>query len=393
MKVLKKIFSNKGVLTLISSLLCILLGLFVGYIVLLCINPEGAWKAIVVLVKNCFYYTKKEKVLSYLGSTLVKTAPLLLCSLSVLFAYKAGLFNIGASGQYAVGAGVCLWLALGPHLPWYVCVLAAMAAGALWGTLSGLLKAFCNVNEVISCIMLNWISLYLVNELLKTVKEGASPNTLQLAKNGAQALLPSLGLGKLFAGNKFVTIAIPISVIVAVVVWVVLEKTKFGYELKATGFNRNAARYCGMKEKRNIVLTMAIAGMISGLAAAMLYLTGIEQWHTSASSVPSMGFDGIAAAFLGGLHPIGTIFSSYFIKHISLGGAYIDKSLYSAQVSDLIAAIIIYLCAFVLFFKQFMMSRLTRSRAAAKPPVPESEKTESLASAEDKPEETGKEDN
>lgn len=367
----KKILKSNAFLTILSSVLCILLGLFVGYIVLLCINPGGAWKAIITLVKNCFYYTKKEKILSYLGSTLVKTAPLLLCSLSVLFAYKAGLFNIGASGQYTVGAGVCLWLALRAGMPWYVCVLAAMAAGAIWGALSGLLKAYCNVNEVISCIMLNWIGLYLINELLKGVKEGSSPYTIQLAKNAPDALLPTLGLGGLFAGNKYVGIAIPVAVIVAFAVWIVLDKTKFGYELKATGFNRNAAKYCGMKEKRNTVLTMAIAGTIAGLAAASLYLTGIEQWQTSASSVPSMGFDGIAAAFLGGLNPIGTIFSSYFIKHISLGGAYIDKSMYSAQVSDLIAAIIIYLCAFVLFFKQFMASRLSAKRAK---PVSENKK-------------------
>ncbi len=133
--------------------------------------------------------------------------------------------------------------------------------------------------------------------------------------------------------------------------WVVLEKTKFGYELKATGFNKHAAKYCGMREKRNIILTMMIAGGLAGFGAGIFYLTGIEQWMVQQTSVPAMGFNGIAAAFLGGLHPVGTIFSSYFIQHITSGGTYVDKTMYCTQISDLISAFIIYLCGFVLFFK------------------------------------------
>ena len=139
-----------------------------------------------------------------------------------------------------------------------------------------------------------------------------------------------------------------------------LEKTKLGYELRATGCNKFAAKYCGMKEKRNIILTMAIAGGLAGMGAATLFLTGFEQWQVTQSAVPAMGFNGIAAAFLGGLNPIGAIFSSYFIQHITNGGAYVDKTMYSAQISDLISALIIYLCGFVLFFKVFMNSRLDR---------------------------------
>ena len=146
----------------------------------------------------------------------------------------------------------------------------------------------------------------------------------------------------------------------AVGIWVLLEKTKLGYELRATGCNKFAAKYCGMKEKRNIILTMAIAGGLAGMGAATLFLTGFEQWQVTQSAVPAMGFNGIAAAFLGGLNPIGAIFSSYFIQHITNGGAYVDKTMYSAQISDLISALIIYLCGFVLFFKVFMNSRLDR---------------------------------
>ena len=345
---------SSGLQSLLASLMCILVGLLVGYIALLIINAEGAWEAITNIVKNFLYYPKKAQQLKYLGNTLVKTAPLLLCALSVLFANKAGLFNIGAAGQYVVGAGACLYMALGLHLPWWACMLGAIAAGALLGAVSGFLKTKFNVNEVISCIMFNWISLYCINMLLTKVKETTSPYTMGLKANAPQALLPSLGLGEFFSRNQYVTIGLPLAVIAAIAIWVLLEKTKLGYELKATGNNKHAAKYAGMKENRNIVLTMAIAGGLAGMAAAILYLTGYEQWSCSQASVPAMGFNGIAAAFLGGLNPIGSIFSSFFIQHITAGGAYVDKTLYCAQVSDFISSLIIYLCGFVLFMKTAM---------------------------------------
>ena len=328
---------NGAVQSLLASLLCILLGLLIGYIALLLINPSGAGEAILTIVKNFMTYSRSTAQLKYLGNTLAKTAPLLMCSLSVLFAYKVGLFNIGAAGQYVVGAGASLYCALAWGLPWYVCMLAAIVAGALLGAASGILKAYCNVNEVISCIMLNWISLYLVNTILTGVKEPTSPYTVNISTVNPDALIPSLGLGTFFSNNQYVTIAIPLAVLVAVGVWVLLDKTKLGYELKATGCNKFAAKYCGMAEKRNLILTMAISG---GLAA--------------------MGFNGIAAAFLGGLHPIGAVLSSLFIQHITNGGAYVDKTMYSAQISDFISAIIIYLCSFVLFFKYILNQRLDR---------------------------------
>ena len=355
------LLKNSGVQSLIASLLCILVGLLVGYVALLVINAEGAWKAITTICKNFMYYPSKPAQIKYLGNTLVKTAPLLMCALSVLFANKAGLFNIGAAGQYVVGAGASLYMALALNLPWWACLLGAILAGALLGALSGFLKTKFNVNEVISCIMFNWISLYCVNMLLTQVKESTSPYTEHISKINPAALLPSMGLGNLFSKNQYVTIAIPLAIIVSIAIWVVLEKTKLGYELKATGNNKNAAKYAGMKENRNIILTMAIAGGLAGMAAAMLYLTGYEQWSCSQASVPAMGFNGIAAAFLGGLNPIGAIFSSYFIQHITAGGAYVDKTLYCAQVSDFISSLIIYLCGFVLFMKTAMNRSLDKA--------------------------------
>lgn len=360
MKQSKNILKNPGVQSLLTSLLCILLGLFIGYLVLLLINPTGAWGAITNVMKNFLTYSSAKAQLKYLGNTLVRTAPLLMCSLSVLFVYKVGLFNIGAAGQYVAGACACLYAALYLHWHWLPCMLLAIAAGALLGVISGLLKSSFNVSEVISGIMLNWIALYITNMLLTNVKEATSPYTYQLKAEGPQSILPQISLSKLLSGNQYVTIAIPIAIVCAVVIWVVLSKTLFGYELKATGNNPSAAKYCGMAEKRNIILTLAIGGALAGLGASLLYQTGYEQWQCTYSSVPSMGFNGIAAAFLGGLSPIGSIFASFFIQHITAGGAYVDKSLYCSQISDLISAIIIYLCSFVLFFKTVLSSWIAR---------------------------------
>ena len=361
----KNIWKNNGIQSLLASLACVVLGMLLGYIVLLFINPDGAGEAVATIIKNFLTYSRPETQAKYFGNTLVKTAPLLMCALAILFAYKVGLFNIGVAGQYCAGIAVSLYAALAWHWGWLPCMLLAMLGGAVLGTISGLLKSYCNVNEVISGIMLNWITLYLTNMLLTKVKEDTSPYTYVLQHNNPSAVLPSLGLGRFFNNNQYVGLAIPLAVLIAIVVWVVLEKTRFGYELRATGNNKNAAKYCGMAEKRNIILTLAISGMLAAMGASMLYLTGYEQWQCSTSSVPGMGFNGIAAAFLGGLNPIGTILASFFIQHITAGGAYVDKSMYCAQISDLISAIIIYLCGFVLFMKSAMNSAIARKEEKA----------------------------
>jgi simple sugar transport system permease protein len=356
--------AKPAVQSILAALLCIVIGLFVGYIALLIINPAGATTAIITILKNYFTYPTKAAAMKYLGNTLVKAAPLLMCALSIQFCYQAGLFNIGAAGQYVAGAGASLYCALALHLPWIICLLAALIAGGVFGIIVGLLKAYLNVNEVISGIMLNWIGLYTVNMLLSGVKETASPYTVQVASVNESALLPSLGLSKMFSNNKYVTIAVPLAILIAILLKVVLSMTVFGYEIKATGIAKDAAKYSGMKEKRNLILTLFIGGALAGLGAAFLFLSGYEQWSVTQSSVPGMGFNGIAATFLGGLDPIGTIFASYFIQHITSGGSYLDKNVYPSQISDFISAIIIYLCGFVLFFKLKLNASL---RAKDKP--------------------------
>lgn len=352
----KSFFNNSAVQTIFTSLLCVLAGILVGYIVLLIIAPSGATKAIVTIALNFLTRSGRNAQLKALGNTLVKTAPLLMCALSVCFCYKVGLFNIGAAGQYEAGAGACLVGALVFHLPWYVCMLMAAIAGAVLGMITGALKAYRSVNEVISGIMLNWIMLYSVNTILSQApaKDTASPYTVAVESVNKSALIPSLGLGKFFANNRNVTIAIPLAILFAVIIWIILTKTKFGYELIATGYSKDAAKYSGMKEKKNILITLAIGGALAGLGASFLFLSGYMKWETTQSSVPAMGFNGIAATFLGGLHPIGTIFASFFIQNIMDGGALIDRMLYPSQISDLMFGIIIYLCAFVLFAKTVM---------------------------------------
>ena len=349
-----------GVQTLIASLVCILGGLLVGYIALLIIEPSGAFEAIMAVMKSFFRFPGALK-LKYFGQVLTRTVPLLMCALSVLFAYKVGMFNIGVAGQFVAGACAGLYAALAWNMPWYVCLILSMIAGALLGAAAGFLKTKCNVNIVISGIMLNWIILYVTNLLLTTVKSPTTPYTKSLQGTNPTALLPSLGLDKLFNNEKSVTIAIPLAIIMAVVVWVVLNKTKFGYELKATGNNYNAAKYAGMKENQNIILTMLIAGALAGMGAGLLYLTGIEDWETTISSVPGMGFNGIAVAFLGGLSPLGSILSAFFIQYITFGGGNVDLQVYCSQISSLISALIIYLCAFVAFFKFFIQTRIRKS--------------------------------
>ncbi len=354
----KNIMKNESFQSVLAALACIVVGLFIGYLVLLAINPAGAGTAIVTIIKNFFNYPSKAAAMKYLGNTLVKTAPLLMCALSINFCYKVGLFNIGAAGQYVVGSCACLYAALAWKMPWILCMLFALTAGAIWGMFVGFLKAYANVNEVISGIMLNWIGLYLTNMILGTQKETASPYTIQVGAVNTAGLLPTLGLDKIFTRNTYCTLAIPLSIVIAICIWVILNKTKFGYELRATGFNKDAAKYAGMNEKRNVILSLVIGGALAGLGASFLYLTGYEQWSTTQSSVPAMGFNGIAATFLGGLSPIGSIFSSYFIQHITSGGSYLDKKIYPSQISDLITSIIIYLCGFVLFFKYVMNLRI-----------------------------------
>jgi simple sugar transport system permease protein len=350
------IIKRPGVQTLLASVLCAILGILIGFVILWLMNSEHAAEGMSAILTNFFKYriASSKTLMKYMGSFLVNSVPVILCAEAILFAYKAGLFNIGAAGQYTVGIIAALYTSLALGWNWFFCLLAAIIAGGIWGLLAGVFKACFNVNEVIAGIMLNWIGLYICNIILggEVCMNQSKSETYEIIDVNPSGLLPGF-MQEFFGGNQYMTIAIPITLVVAIIILVVLNKTTFGYELKATGHNKEAARYAGMNAKKNIMLTLLISGAISGMAAGLFYLTGIEHYKIS-SSVPGMGFTGIAVAFLGGLNPIGTILAGLFVEYITLGGQYLDTNYYNPQVADLMIAIIIYLCGFVLFFKTIL---------------------------------------
>ena len=378
---------NSSITSVLAALLCIVIGMAVGFLVLLAINPAHAWgDGFVRIVKGGFYDAPYG-----VGKELANAAPLIMTGLSVGFAFKTGLFNIGAAGQYTLGAYGALYCAIMLKLPWFVCLLAAAVLGGLWGAIPGFFKAYFNINEVITSIMFNWIGLYLVNELI--YQNGTGPmydvrntRTLNLSKNAdfAQSLIPDFGLNKLFQTNS-TTIAIFLAAAVAVLIWVVLNKTTFGYELKAVGLNKNAARYAGINEKKNVILSMTIAGALAGFGAGLFYLSGGGEWNPlNSTSLPAMGFNGIATALLANSNPIGTIFSSLFISHISVGGAYLPTKYFPSEIADLISGIIIYLCAFSMLFRTLFEKKLIQKKDTA------NANAEPAAKAVTKPEKEGK---
>lgn len=347
-----------------ASLVCIVIGLLVGLIILFCINSENAIDGFVRIVKGGFYLAPKG-----VGSEITQAAPLIMTGLSVAFAFKTGLFNIGAAGQYTVGVFGALYFAIILHMPWYVCLLAAMVCGAIWGAVPGFFKAYFNVNEVITSIMFNWIGLYLVNELMYSTVKGMydqkTTRTYKLSSVSPESLIPNMGLNTIFKTNS-TTIAIFIAIIIAIVMYIVLNKTIFGYELKACGFNKDAAKYAGINEKRNIVLSMTISGALAGIGAGLYYLSGGSEWNPQvATALPAIGFNGIPVALLALSNPIGVVFAAIFVAHISVGGAYLPTKYFQPEIADFIVAVIIYLCAFVMLFKGIVTNMIQKKKQKA----------------------------
>ncbi len=361
MKKKQSFFTSAGFVSLLSSIICIIIGLVVGFVVLLLLGGEKAYSdGFRQILLGGFYMMP-----SGIGKEIVTAAPLIMCGLSVAFAFKTGLFNIGASGQYTLGAFGGLIFAILLHAPWYVCLLMATLFGAVWGAIPGIFKAYLNVNEVITSIMFNWIGLYGCNTIMYGRGSGAMYNAKQ-AKTfpvTGGSLIPSKIFGWDLAesfGYKSCTIAIFLAIIVAVILYIILNKTTFGYELKACGSNRNAARYAGINERRNIILSMLIAGALAGVGAGLYYLSTVAGWNPQVSTaLPAMGFNGISAALLACSNPIGTIFSSLFISYITVGGTKLSTQYYTKEIADVITALIIYLCAFSMLFRSKIRALLT----------------------------------
>ncbi len=369
--------SADGVSSLLASLTCILMGLVIGFLALLILGwitlaQDGntvsfgemlgkTWNSGFKAILSGGFYKTANAMGMGVRTEILQAAPLIMTGLSVAFAFKTGLFNIGAAGQYTVGAYFALFGAIVLKLPWWACLLASAIGGAIWGAIPGFFKAYLNVNEVITAIMFNWIGLYGVNTLIYQGGSGPMYNTnttktYTIKQVSPDSLLPTFNIpigDKGYFGKMFLpTIGIFIAIAVAVLIWVVLNKTVFGYELKACGFNKNAAKYAGINDRKNIILSMTIAGALAGLGAGLFYLSGSKEWEPLVStSLPATGFNGISVALLASSNPIGCIFSAIFISHITVGGGFMDAGIFPSEVSSIISGVVIYLCAFSLLFR------------------------------------------
>lgn len=237
-----------------------------------------------------------------------------------------------------------------------------ITGGMIWGLIPGLFKAFLNVNEVIVCIMTNWIAANIVswvfanNEQFINTAGGKTAYTLPTTANGVAT--PKLGLDSIFPGSN-IDIGIFIAVAIAIGIFILMSKTTLGYELKACGHNKNAAKYAGMNEKRNIMLSMAIAGGLAAIGASLYYLNGGAElaWNTY-GKLPDNGFNGIPVALLASNNPLGVIFSSVFLRFIDKGGYNLAGfTSYNEYVSDLIIALIIYFAGFSKLIKDIISRR------------------------------------
>ncbi len=389
---------NDGTKTVAASLLSILMGVIFGGVLLFVVAlalkmPLGsAWEGFRIVLAGVFNTGRNYDAGSALtfgfnarlvGDMLFRATPLIMTGLSVALAYKTGLFNIGAPGQYLMGTAASIIVALSmdtgavpAFLVWLLAFLAAIAAGALWGCIPGLFKAYLNVNEVITSIMTNWIAANLVTLLfdgsrfINNVDFGKTGYTLKTSTNGVATAKLGLDFG---GGNA--NAGILIAILFAAAAYVVINKTTFGYELRACGSNKNAARYAGMNEKRNIVLSMAIAGGLSAAGAALYFLQGDVEfyWHTS-MTLPATGFNGIPVALLASCSPIGCIFSGMFMAYLTISGSQLSTfTAYNEYIANIIIAVIVYLSAFTLFFKGLMDKKKTAPGRSGDAPAPAAE--------------------
>ncbi|MCI5551936.1 MAG: ABC transporter permease [Clostridiales bacterium] len=399
------LMAKAGTQSVLASLISIIIGLAAGALVIIAVGlsdptlgGQSIWDGIRLVFMGLFSTGRDAAgALTFgfnpasVGNMLFRATPLILTGLSVAVAFKTGLFNIGAPGQYLAGTAATLFIALGipTHsvpgwLIWTLAFLGGMAAGALWGMIPGLLKAFFNINEVIACIMTNWIAANVVTWLfdmssLKNVVENTKSSYIYSTSygltevdgaltyvKGAGVSTPKMGLDIIFPGSQ-VNGGIIIAILLAIVVCVMLSRTTLGYELKVCGSNRFAARYAGIKDKRNIVLSMAIAGALAGTAGALYYLAGNTEfyWNTY-QSLPAVGFNGIPVALLASSNPIGVIFAGMFMSMLDISGLQMTNlTAYNEYITDVIIAVIVYLAAFAHLIKQWLGKRGRGARAAA----------------------------
>ncbi|HQD92197.1 MAG TPA: ABC transporter permease [Bacilli bacterium] len=318
------------------SVISIIGGLLIGFVILFIVSPGSSGRAFGTLIAGSFLGG-----ISGIGDALYKMSAITLTGLSVAFAFKTGLFNIGASGQMLFSGAVTILVGqingIPPSIHWLVALLAGTLAGAFWGFIPGLLKALFNVNEVVATIMMNYTAVSTASLLMVKVAHRDATN---YAKVNQSAYLPKMGLDKIFSHTPMIDISIFIAIIAAIVVYFILNKTTLGFQLKAVGYNRDASKYAGINEKRNIIISMTIAGALSGLAGATFYLGGTKMG--TAPNLIGEGFIGITVALLANSHPLGILASAYFIAHLSYGGSMIVGLGYFGEIASIVTACIVY---------------------------------------------------
>lgn len=348
---------KNALVNFLSSVVVVIIGLLIGFIILLVSDAAQAMPAFWTIL------TFGLSSMRNIGDVLLLSTPIILTGLSVAFSFKTGLFNIGASGQFTIGGFIAIFISLQftflpPSLRILLAVVAAALGGALWGAIPGLLKAYRNVHEVISSIMTNYIAMFLVNFLIITyIFDQGRGTSVRLPD---ESTLPTLGLGNIFtdgARPSHINIGIIVAILMAILIYVILEKTTFGYELKACGFNKDAAKYAGINEKKNIVFAMMISGALAGLAGALNYMGATGLSMSTIDALAPEGFTGISVAFLALSHPIAVIFSGALISYLYLGGARMQAFGFSIELVEMIISIIIYFCAFVSLVKLFLLGR------------------------------------
>lgn len=342
-------FKNFG-----SSCIAILIGLIVGALVIFISNSAEALDGLRTLLAG-----PVEDGMMGLGRVLYYAVPIIMTGLSVGFAFKTGLFNIGTPGQFIIGAFAAVyigvkWTFLPGSIHWLVALLGALIAGGLWAVIPGVMKAYLNVNEVISSIMMNYIGLYLVNySVTLTIFDALRNQSLPVAD---AANIPKFGLDKIFAGSP-ANGGILVAIVFVIIIYIVLNKTAFGYEMKACGFNKDASKYAGINEKRNIILSMVIAGALAGIGGGLLYLSGSGKFIEVVDVMPAEGFNGIPVALLGLSNPIGVLFAGLFIAYLNVGGNAMQQFGFIPQIVDMIVSCIIYCSALSLMIKYWLGKR------------------------------------
>ena len=402
---MRKLYEKEGTQKLLASLLSIFLGLTVGAVVVFIvgllksnIGIKGAWDGVQLIFAGILSTGREAGKLTWgynpqsLGNMLFRATPLIMTGLSVAVANKTGLFNIGAPGQYLMGTMASLMIALSiptGALPgwviWVLAFLGGMLAGAVWGAIPGILKAFLNINEVLACIMTNWLAANIVTwgfdvSSFKNVVEGTKTGYIYKTTYGKTLVdgvwtyvdgngiaTPKLGLDKLFPGSQ-VNAGILIAVVIAVLVYILMNKTTLGFELKACGANRHAARYAGINDKRNIVLSMAISGALAAIGASLYWLSGnTEFFWTTYQSLPAIGFNGIPVALLAVNNPVGVIFAGIFMAMLNIVGQRLTGlTAYNEYITDVIIAVIVYLSAFSLMIRMWISGRKKKAAAPKK---------------------------